>query len=111
MRVVAKILLVLFFLTFSLTNYVNAADLYLNQETCTSWDEIYSYSITENSDSESYIVIPVKVFDNGTAPDAPFIRTLSLSQIFDYLNDKKFLEDNINTIAFLFKTEVFPNAP
>lgn len=108
MKLLRSIYLILFFLVFGLINCSYADDLCAPE----SNHPHMLQQVQENmvSGIELYTALPQKNFDNGFMPHVQNFKPVNSIQNFD-LNNNKYKHSNYNTIVFLFKTEVFPNAP
>ena len=107
MKTLTKICVFIMFLLISLFNCVQAEDLFSCQADNST--EIFQY-IVENNDCESYTAHAPKSFDDIIDTDfGTCASNISGQQYF--FSETKHVNHNIRLIAFLFKTEIFPNAP
>lgn len=109
MRVIAKILFIFLFLIFGLTNFVDANDFCSSASISNKQDEMHC-DIFATLDTESYIIIPTNNNDSSGLSGNIGFKNFNHFE-FDSFFSEKYINKNFNNIAFLFKTEVFPNAP
>lgn len=106
MAIIKKICLFIFIFLLSLFTCVQAEDCVSNANDTT---EMYQY-IANNIDCESYIAHAPKSFDEILDTDFKACCATIYEQNFCF-SETKHVNHNITLIAFLFKTEIFPNAP
>lgn len=108
MRIIANILLIIFFFVFSFVNCGNTF-IFLPEAELTIANVDNSYNI-HTCGSESYIMVQANSCDEGVSPQA-FGASVSESEKKFGFADYNFRQNINNTVSFLFRTEIFPNAP
>ena len=94
----------------SLTNMVNATKFYSTNSITNIEDELHC-DIVSTVDTKSFFVVSNTNNDNNGTFGNLGIKTFNFFDLDYKFTEKKYINNNINTLAFLFKTEVYPNAP
>lgn len=94
----------------SLTNMVNATEFYSTNSITNIEDELHC-DIVSTVDTKSFFVVSNTNNDNNGTFGNLGIKTFNFFNLDYKFTEKKYINNNINTLAFLFKTEVYPNAP
>ncbi len=94
----------------SLTNMVNATKFYSTNSITNIEDELHCDIVSTVNTKSFFVVSNTNNDNNGTFGNLG-IKTFNFFDLDYKFTEKKYINNNINTLAFLFKTEVYPNAP
>lgn len=109
MKTIAKILLIIFFFIFSFLNNSPIFDNYVQDGFSCAKKHEHRCSI-EPIEKEGFIILPSNSNNNNTISSvgssylAPTLKN-------SFFAKKRYIVKNQYTIAHLYKTEIFPNAP
>ncbi len=106
MKIIAKVLLIIFFFVFSFSNTTIGIGF---QDTSDTNPIKHQYGI-EMDDGECCIALPSSHPDNGTISGAGGIQNSNATNP-TFRNENKLLINKSYIISHLYKTEIFPNAP
>ena len=109
MKILIKIFFIIIFSMISLTNMVNATEFYSTNSITNIEDELHC-DIVSIVDTKSFFVVSNTNNDNNGTFGNLGIKTFNFFNLDYKFTEKKYI-NNINILAFLFKTEVYPNAP
>lgn len=107
MKTISKVLLIVFFFVFLFLNNRIIFDDFIHNDYL--FIKRYHYNI-ESIKNEAFIILPLNLSENSEiscAGNSNF--TLSLNNSF--FIKKNYITENKNSLAHLYKTENFPNAP
>lgn len=110
MKILIKIFFIIIFSIISLTNTVNATELYSINSITNIKDELHC-DIVSTVDTKSFFVISNTNNDNNGTFGNLGIKTFNFFNLNNKFTEKKYIDNNINILTFLFKTEIYPNAP
>ena len=109
MKIISKILLIIFFFIFSFLNNSLIFDNYVQDGFSCAKKHEHRYSI-EPVENEGFIVLPSNSNSNNSISSlgSSYV-TPTLKNLFFAKN--RYIVKNQYTIAHLYETEIFPNAP
>ena len=109
MKTVSKILLIIFFFIFSFINNRTIFDGYIQDDFFSTKKQEHRCSI-EPIENEGFIILPSNSGDNNTVSSVGSSCVIpNFKSIFFAKN--RYISKKQYTIAHLYKTEIFPNAP
>lgn len=106
---IGKIIFFIFFFLVSFTNIGNAVEACQQQISISNHKSAKHYTL-ENDTNECFIAIPSNGQAKTFSADLNKVDQSSFAQNY-YFKNNKILNKQYHTISFLYKTEVFPNAP
>ncbi len=109
MKVIGKIIFFIFFFLVSFTNIGNDVEACQQQISISNHKSARHYTL-ENDTDESFIAIPSNIQTKAFSADLDKVEQSSFTQNY-YFENNKIINKQYHTISFLYKTEVFPNAP
>lgn len=109
MKMIGKIIFLIFFFLVSFTNIGNDVEACQQQNSISYHRKATHYTLEKNTD-ECFIAIPSNCQTKTFSADLDEIEQSSIAQDYFFKNNKT-LNNEYHTISFLYKTEVFPNAP
>lgn len=109
MKVIGKIIFFIFFFLVSFTNIGNDVEACQQRISISNHKSARHYTL-ENEIDESFIAIPSNIQTKTFSADLDDIGQSSFAQKY-YFKNNKILNKQYHAISFLYKTEVFPNAP
>lgn len=104
-----KILLMIFFFMFSYVNSVVISSI-PSQSIFVTQTATNNYTSIENTEIESYIVLPSNNSDNNSSSNINGVANFNYSQKLNF-NKNDYKNFDCYNITHLFETEVNPNAP
>ena len=110
MKILIKIFFIIIFSIIALTNTVNAKK-FCSINSITNIGDEFHCDIISTVDTKSFFVVSNTNNDNNGTFGNLGIKTFNFFDLDYKFTEKKYINNNINTLAFLFKTEVYPNAP
>lgn len=110
MRVLGKIFFIFLFFFFALTNFASASDDTYSQISISNAQDELHCDICTALDSESYIIVPTNSNDSNGMNGNVTLKNFSIPDFKSFFAEK-YINYNFDKIAFIFKTEIYPNAP